>query len=138
MTTLEKIKSLDKDVDILRHFIGLSQRMVVADYLKGEESEYFIDKMNEIVATIKAMPKVYEQDGKGDEAIAYLHYFNGSWDWYITEKDCEPEQLQAFGLVKGFELELGYINIEEIIKERTELDFHWQPKTLAEIRKGLK
>lgn len=40
----------------------------------------------------------YEQDGKGEEAIVTLHYFRGGMDWFITEKDMEPEQHQAFGL----------------------------------------
>ena len=57
------------------------------------------------------MPKSYETEGQGKEAIVTLHYFTGSWDWYITEKDKEEEQLQAFGLVSGFEKEYGYTSV---------------------------
>ena len=31
-----------------------------------------------------------------NKAVVYLYYFKGSADWYITEKDMEDEQLQAF------------------------------------------
>ena len=37
----------------------------------------------------KKLPSLYEQDGKGDEAIAYAKFFDpcGSWTWYATEYD---------------------------------------------------
>ncbi len=82
------------------------------------------------------MPKTYEQDGKGDDAVVYLHYFRGDMDWYITEKDMEAEQHQAFGLADlgmGFP-ELGYINISELIDNNVELDLYWEPKTLREVK----
>ncbi|MHB1531426.1 hypothetical protein [Acidithiobacillus sp.] len=56
------------------------------------------------------MPKNYDTDGQGGDAVAFLHYFTGSWDWYITEKDVDSDdkgQIQAFGLVKGYETELA-------------------------------
>jgi hypothetical protein len=82
------------------------------------------------------MPKTYEQDGKGENSIVYLHYFLGDFDWYIIERDVELEQLQAFGLADIFYSELGYINIAEIIQNGGELDLNWKPKTLAEVRKS--
>lgn len=86
------------------------------------------------------MPKTYEQDGKGLKAIAYLHYFTGNADWYITEKDMsdpdEPGQLQAFGLANlGYGGELGYISIVELLKRGAELDYHFEPCPLDEIDK---
>jgi len=57
-------------------------------------------------------------------------------DWYITEKDMGDEQIQAFGLADlgmGFP-ELGYISIEELVENGVELDLHWTPKTLAEVK----
>lgn len=64
------------------------------------------------------MDKTYEQDGKGEESIAYLHYFRGSADWYILEKDSEPEQFQAFGWADlGGGGELGYISIIDLVQK---------------------
>ena len=72
-----------------------------------------------------------------DDAIVYLHYFKGNMDWYITEKDMiEEEQNQAFGyadLGLGFG-ELGYISLIELAENGVELDLHWTPKTLREVK----
>lgn len=36
----------------------------------------------------------------------------GSWTWYVAEADFETGE--AFGLVCGFEKELGYFNLNEL------------------------
>lgn len=46
------------------------------------------------------------------DPMVCAHYFVGSWDWYVTEYD--PTTGDAFGLVKGFETELGYFNLFEL------------------------
>ena len=55
----------------------------------------------------KILPKLYEQDSKGLNAIAYVKFFtpDSSWTWYGTEYDGKDT---FFGLVDGFEKELGY------------------------------
>ena len=117
-------------------FISRSQVRVVGEGMAGEEHEYFFTKMAELAETIRTMPKTYEQDGKGDQAIAYLHYFKNGCDWYITERDQEAEQHQAFGLADlGHGGELGYISLVELIQANVELDFHFKPTTLAELKK---
>lgn len=125
----------NKALKTLSGFIGGDQLKVVRSGLKGEESQFFIDKMVELAGVVEKMPKVYGQEKLGDQAIVYLHYFKNSFDWYITEKDSETFQLQAFGLACMHEDEMGYINLVELTKNNVELDFHWKPKTLAEIRK---
>jgi len=119
----------------LKEFIGQNQLHMMFAGSCGEEGKFFDDKAEELGKLFETMPKTYEQDGKGDQAIAYLHYFHGGFDWYITERDMEEEQLQAFGLAVVHEAELGYISIRELIENGVELDLHWEPKTLAEIRK---
>jgi len=127
-TKLEAIEALKT----LRRFIGTSQLSAIADCMRGEEKQYFFDKAVEMADTINTMPKTYETDGQGLNAIAHLHYFHSAgFDWYVTETDIEPEQLQAFGLCNG---ELGYISIVEILSCGAELDLHWTPKTLKEIK----
>lgn len=82
------------------------------------------------------IPKLYAQDGKGDDAIAYVKYFDilGSWSWYATEYD--PQDKIFFGLVDGFEVELGYFSLAEFesMGFRIERDMYFKPKTLKEIR----
>ena len=76
---------------------------------------------------------VYEQEGKGEAAIVCLYYFIGNCNWYIIEKDSEEEQLQVFGIADlGYGPEYGYISIEELLENGVELDFHYEPRTVAE------
>lgn len=123
---------------VLRHFIGRSQLRVMLDGCRGEEGAFFLAKLDTLAALVESMPRVYAQDGKGDQAIAHLHYFTGSSDWYITERDTTDEQLQAFGLADlfGDGGELGYIWVAELIAAGAELDLHWTPKTLEQCRRS--
>lgn len=131
MQAVEAIKAL-------RDFIGRSQLAVVVDCCRGEEKQFYFDKLVELAGVVSTMPKTYEQDGKGDKAVVSLHYFMGGCDWWITEKDIDTDgkgQVQAFGLVDlGYGPELGYISLPEVFSAGAELDFHWKQKTLAEIQ----
>jgi len=137
---LEQANALYAAMPIIRKFVSESQIQAMAEGANGEEREFFIEKMLNIAATFRTMPKTYEQDGKGDNAVAHLHYFRGGMDWYITEKDKgdgpdDARQIQAFGLSDlGYGGELGYISIEELIENGIELDLFWTPKTLAEVK----
>lgn len=126
-----------KTKDYLSNFIGAAQLAAINQGCSGEEREYFLDKVIDMTDLIQNMPKTYDQDGKGDAAIVYLHYFNSGCDWYIIEKDMEEEdQQQAFGLADlGYGGELGYISIKELINGGAELDLHFTTRPLSEIRK---
>ena len=130
-----------RQLNALKDFLGPAQRRVLLTNFKGEEKQWFFDKVQELTAIIAGMPKTYEQDGLGMQAVAHLHYFaGGRANWYITEKDmgtpADPGQHQAFGLADlfGDGGELGYISIPEILANGGELDFHFRPRTLAEIQ----
>lgn len=130
MEALEAIK-------IIRGFMPGNELKVLVDNMRKEEKQFFFNKAVEIADTIKNMPVTYEQDGKGKNAVAYLHYFRGDADWYITEKDKEAEQIQAFGLADlGYGGELGYISIDELVGAGVELDLYFTPKTLGEIQEN--
>ena len=123
------------NIDLLRKFITPAELAAIAGNIDGEEGEFFVNKLAELETLFKTMPKTYDQDGKGDDAIVYLHYFRGGMDWYITERDMEAEQHQAFGLADlGYGGELGYISIQELIDNGVELDLYWEPKTLGEVK----
>jgi len=121
------------------HFIPKRELETIASHCRrSEEKEFFIGKLVELADLIEHMPKTYEQDGKGDEAIVSLHYFGGgASNWWITEKDSEPEQNQAFGLADlGYGAELGYISIVELCESsRVELDLYFTPITIGELKK---
>ncbi|MBU2802169.1 MAG: hypothetical protein RE468_08965 [Acidithiobacillus caldus] len=134
---MEQIISIRKAIAKIR-FLPLSkgQAQTLSALCKGEEGEFFRKKIAEIHEIWRGMPCTYETDGEGLNAVAYLHYTLNAWDWYITERDADPDglgQQQAFGLVCGFERELGYISLEEITAAGAELDLNWDPKPLREI-----
>ena len=125
-------KPLSNNLD--RHFIPRAQLAAITTAMKGEERDWFVAKLDELRQTFATMHKVYGQDGQDKQAVAHLHYFSSSGDWYITERDTSAEQHQAFGLadIYGNGGELGYISIAELIASgRVELDLNWTPKTLA-------
>lgn len=73
----------------------------------------------------------------GTEAkMARVKLFVNGWTWFVSEYD--PETHECFGLVKGFEEELGYFNMDELIQIRgqfglpLERDLHWTPRPLGE------
>jgi hypothetical protein len=121
----------------LGRFIGNDQLAALRILFLGEERQYFFDKVCDLRDLIASMPKTCTQDGKGDKAVIYLHYFIGNCDWYIIEKDCEEEQLQAFGIADlGYGPEYGYISIQELLENGVELDLYYQPRTVAEQMEG--
>jgi len=106
----------------------------------------------------KNVPKLRGQDGLGDNAIAYVKFLSplNGWRWYATEYD--PETGEAYGLIQGDEIELGYFAIREVnvgdwngndmqsLNDNWkgsfrmppfERDAHFKPQTLAKIREKL-
>lgn len=62
----------------------------------------------------------------------------GSWTWFISEWD--PETNECFGLVHGFEKELGYISLQELseipgpLRIGLEVDVWFKPTPLEELK----
>ena len=87
----------------------------------------------------KTLPKLYEQDNKGDDAVAYVKFFDpcSQWTWYAMEFDGNDI---CFGLVVGFETELGYFSLRELEGVRNRLglgierDLYFKPRTLKELK----
>lgn len=129
-------KSVLATIEAVRAFIPRSQYLVMKSALRGEERGFFREAFRDLEKTLESMPVTYGQDGKGDEAIVYLHYFYGGADWWVTEKDIEGGIDQAFGLVDlGHGPELGYISIRELVgMAGVNVDLHWKPQTLAEVK----
>lgn len=90
-------------------------------------------------------------DVETDNKVAHLHYFMAGFNAWIVERDVgdsgNPEapgagegiQHQAYGLVdmSGIgleEAEWGYTSIAGLIAHGFELDLHWEPKTISQIK----
>lgn len=88
----------------------------------------------------KSIPPLYSTENKKPEDVmVHAHYFTpfSNWDWYITEYDGKDTM---FGLVKGHEVELGYISLSELKSQgmNVERDRHWTPVSLAHVMKETK
>jgi hypothetical protein len=90
--------------------------------------------LREMLKIISSMPALNETDGQGDSAVAQLHYFTPNADFYFTELDRESVELPGFGLAIISDADLGYMNLQEVLANGAELDLHWTPQTIAEIR----
>lgn len=91
---------------------------------------------------LNKIPNLYAQDGKGDEAVVYVKFFNpvGEATWYATEYD--PETKTFFGWVELFqgEGELGYFTLDDLESVKLsfgmgiERDCYFGNPTLAEVK----
>ena len=106
--------------------------------------------------SLERLPKLYSNEEIGLNALAQVKFFSPSsnWTWYaseasaamndgtyksITEVDPNDPNIQDvifFGLVDGFELELGYFSLSELegigvgLQLPIERDRHFTPTTL--------
>ena len=88
--------------------------------------------------------QVGRQEALGEKALVIAKFFtpDGQWTWYATEYD--PETREFFGLVDGFEAELGYFSLGELESARgplglaIERDLHWKERTLESVQAALR
>jgi len=99
---------------------------------KVEFMELLTDKIKNI------LPRLHEQDSKGFDAIAYVKFFtpDSNWTWYVAEFDGKDI---FFGLVDGFEKELGYFSLKELkgirgpLGLKIERDLYFKPIKIKEL-----
>ena len=123
-----------KDLEIfINQFMGKNQASCIASMLKGEEKKHFSELLGRWSAIVATMPATYETV---EDPIAYLNYFAGGFDCWISEKDIEEDQVQAFGLVKFSwgHAEMGCVSIPEILQSGAELDLYFEQETIDEIK----
>ena len=90
------------------------------------------------------IPALYANENVEDHdaVVARVKLFSpyNGWRWYITEWKAETGL--CFGLVEGFETELGYFSLDELAEvtvfgqvPAVERDLYWEPQTLGEIKR---
>lgn len=90
----------------------------------------------EIAATV---PALYSQERVKDPTV-HVKFFtpDSSWTWYVTEYD--PGDRLCFGLVDGFEQEMGYFSLDELesvhgpLGLKIERDLWFKPCPLSKVR----
>ena len=91
----------------------------------------------ELEAMFPALYSNESRDSKDVKVVAKFFDPCGSWTWYATEYD--PKERLFFGLVRGFENELGYFSLDEVKSVKgplglgIERDLHFREHTLAEV-----
>lgn len=88
---------------------------------------------------LKKLPKMYSSENEKDPMV-WSKFFtpDSNWTWYIMEFDGIDT---FFGLVDGFEKELGYFSLKELQSIRGHLglpierDMYFKPCRLSELRK---
>jgi len=87
----------------------------------------------------RQFPPLYSTENKEPSEIKIITKFFdpcSNWTWYATEYD--PVDRLFFGLVRGFEVELGYFSLDELEAVKGSLglgierDLYFGEHTLAE------
>ncbi|GAB5491996.1 MAG: hypothetical protein Phog2KO_22110 [Phototrophicaceae bacterium] len=89
------------------------------------------------------LPPLYANEDIGMNAIAPVKYFHptSDWTWYASEYNADKGLF--FGLVVGYDIELGYFSLEELesisagkgLNLPIERDLHYTPKSLEDLQK---
>lgn len=139
-------KEFRDNLEKLQFFISGNQVKVLQDIFKGEESQFAYDVVKTLSGIIENMPASYEtEEINTPDKVIHLHYFLGASDWFFIEIDKgSPDdvikgiQQQAFGfaILNGDtqNSEWGNINIQELIENDVEIDFHFKPIKFDELK----
>lgn len=99
------------------------------------------------------LPQLYKTEKQGLDALAQVKFFtpDSNWTWYASEGSYVDEDgyydtdkvkvdFIFFGLVIGFEIELGHFSLSELESVRgplglpIERDLYFKPKTLQQLK----
>ena len=100
-----------------------------------ETYEFFPENIRDKIASLRAAENQ-------SDPIVWVKFFtpDANWTWYVIEFD---EQDLFFGLVEGFEVELGYFSLTELksvrgpLGLRVERDIWFKPAKLSVIKESI-
>jgi hypothetical protein len=101
---------------------------------------YLPPEVLEVLPTLEGQSRIVK-DGEYDPYVV-LKYFtpDSNWTWFVVEGEEQEGDFLFFGLVQGFEEELGYFTLKQIQENlgpfglRIERDLYFKPQRLSEIR----
>ena len=92
---------------------------------------------------LQSIPELYASTILKDPICRFKIFLpNSNWTWYIIEINKEDNNT-CFGLVDGFEQELGYFTLRELenlkglFGLKVELDTSFQPTKLSKIKASI-
>lgn len=131
MTMLERTKFQHNTAEI-KPFLNLLQ---IIDHL---DDEYVLRSLDRLIDVISFMPSssIVQHGEDLSNDIAYLHYSVGTTDYYITHRDRDTQQRNAFGAIDtgGMFMQMDYVSVHEILRAGAVLDFDWKPVPVKEIK----
>jgi hypothetical protein len=130
------------EVSKVELFMEVREKLVpsqqVAFLMEIDDATEIMDMLSNVVKAYEDIPSLYKEEGKGYNAVAYLHYFVGGVDWWVTEYDKSTGEM--FGLSNlNNEWNLGYFNVSFFKNndlsplQKPELDFYFKYQTINEI-----
>lgn len=125
LTEMEDLESLNGWLAKLEQEIPPEEPLPTGEYLLDEVSR-------------KKLPPLRSGEELGLDTPAQVKFFtpDSNWTWYASEYNGEDT---FFGLVSGFEVELGYFSLSELQQVLgpmglpIERDLHFEPKKLGEL-----
>lgn len=86
---------------------------------------------------LEKLPMLYSSEQEKDPMIRCKFFYpDFDWTWYVIEFDGKDT---FYGLVKGFEEELGYFSLSELLTNKGKLglpierDLYFKPCRLSEL-----
>ena len=80
------------------------------------------DIFEEFKIDLPSLDVVDEQENP----LAIAHFDNGAWDWYIIAGEKQGEDFYLFGLVNGYDKELGFFTLSQIVNAGAMLDVEFE------------
>jgi hypothetical protein len=119
--------------DVARRMVNV-EPVVQAERQQSQRQQLLTDEIR------AKLPPLGTNEHFGLNAVAQVKFFtpDGNWTWYATEFDGQDV---FFGLVAGFEVELGSFSLSELQDVRglfglpIERDRYFEPTTLKELMK---
>jgi hypothetical protein len=93
------------------------------------------------------VPALYSQEENPDPTVWAVYFTpDFTWTWYVLEySPVAPDGVErlCFGLVDGYDTELGYFCLDDLESVRgplglqIERDLSWKPRPLSQVKKEL-
>ena len=134
-----EIKQAELPVPVGTVKLSPRAKKLIPAYQQFLNEEDLVSTYQRLMEIFDKIPGYRKTDGQYKEARVYLHYFNGSSDWYITEFDEKEDLLYGYAILNGdLEMaEFGSIYRTDLVSSDKksyrmggiELDFHWDEET---------
>jgi hypothetical protein len=136
----DQLELIGYEDHLLLTYDNEKRMMVDVEQVKRERPALPARPMPLLTDQIRAgLPELYSGQEKGLDALAQVKFFtpDAQWTWYASEFDGDD---LFFGLVVGFEIELGLFSLSELEGVRgplglpIERDLHFEPTTLQKLK----